>query len=224
MSTQLKAFDEIVMIPVADLDASETDIVRVESINDAHVEELAEALAHVSPPDWPPLLVRPWDVGAPDDGYAVLGGVHRVIAATHLGIEALPCRIVPHGDWEAAFEDNRLHGLGPSRADRKLHARRLAHRYPELSYREIGRRSGLSDKTVKAALTEGEGSIPSKQSPKASPIERWLRATYRLGNPPTIRDIRTDIDAFDEEDRPDVADIYAVIGHVLIEGASPYLE
>lgn len=210
----------ILRISLAELHCSEGDQVRVKGTEPAHVSALAEALAESPLDQWPRPLVTPWS-DDPGEGYAVLGGHHTIAVAERLGIEALVCRVMPNGDWEAAFEDNRLHGLGPSREDRKLHARRLAERYPQMSYREIGRRAGLSDKTVKRALDMEADAPPPRQAP--NPLDRWLRQTYLLDRPPSVRDVSGEIATYDADDRVEVATFYAAVGEALIDAAAPYL-
>ncbi len=210
-------------ITVADLFWSEQDQVRINGVDPAHVRELAEALAEVPFDQWPKPLVTCWHRDHPDEGYAILGGHHTIAVAQQQGIGALLCRVIPDGDWEDAFEDNRLHGLGPSPEDKKRHARRLAARYPEMGYREIGRRTGLSDKTAKRAI-EGAEEAVFKQRAASDPIERWFHSTNRLDSPPTPRKVKDDIDSYAVEDRADVAKLYTAIGRALVQAAAPYLE
>ena len=214
---------DIVHIPLAQLHVSDGDQVRVKGINQTHVNELKEALAETPRDEWPKPLVTPWS-SDPGDGYAVLGGNHTIVVAEGLGLEAMVCRVIPNGDWEAAFEDNRLHGLGPSSEDKKLHARRLADRYPDMSYREIGRRSGLSDKTVKRALNIHQEASAAEPRRAPDPLDRWLRQTNLLDEPPSATSISDEIADYDAGDRVDVATFYAAIGEALIDAAAPYLE
>jgi hypothetical protein len=214
---------ELVLIPIKDLHRWEEDLVRVNGIDHDHVRELAEALAEVPLDQWPKPLVTPWDPEHRDEGYALLGGGHTVEVARQRGVEKLLCRVIPEGDWEDAFEDNRLHGLPPSLEDRKQHARRLAKRYPEMSYSEIGRRAGLSDKTVKRALGGNRSESPSARA-KPRPLDRWFRQTFALERLPSAREVAQDIDAYDVAERSDVAAVYAMLGRTLVEAATPYLK
>lgn len=215
--------NQLMLIPLADLHHFEEDQVRVNGIDQDHVWELAEALAEVPLDQWPRPLATPWDPEHPDEGYALLGGGHTVEVGRQRGVDKLLCRVIPEGDWEDAFDDNRLHGLPPSLEDRRQHARRLAKRYPEMSYSEIGRRAGLSDKTAKRALDGNRSESPSSRA-KLRPLDRWFRQTFALDRLPSATEVVQDIDAYDAAERPDVAAVYATLGRTLVEAATPHLK
>lgn len=115
-----------------------------------------ERLLVSDPETWPPILVTP-----NGDGYTVLDGAHRVEAATRLKLSALRCDVIDNGDYPDAVQANLRHGLPLSKADRKEYARYLFEQDPSLSYSELGRRCGLSDKTAKAAVHDADSDTPS---------------------------------------------------------------
>lgn len=128
-----------------------------ESLDTEHLERLLAS----DPGEWPPLLVTPSE-GDPRS-FILLDGWHRYKVASLFKLVALPCQIVEHGGLEEAFEANLRHGLPLKRVDRKAYAHVLHDVYPDLPYREIGRRVGLDPKTVKTALTDTE-EIPQQAS------------------------------------------------------------
>jgi hypothetical protein len=183
------------------------------------VESHVRLLMESDPNDWPEILVSPDGSGR----YVVIDGFHRYEAASRLGTPLLRCRVVVGAGYPDAVAANVSHGLPLSMADRKDAARWYAAQYPNLSYREIGRRVGLSDKTVKSAIETSNTSEP-KGRDTPGPSERWLHQTYKLDAPPSVRDIRAEINAYNEDDRSDVARFYARVGRALVEASSPYVE
>jgi hypothetical protein len=217
--------DPIALLPLAQLRADDDFQPRSGGLSEAHVRVCCES----DPASWPPLLVTPNEAG----GYDLIDGFHRFEAANRLGLQALPCRIDPAADYFTAVAANITHGLPLSLADRKAAAVWLAEQEPDLSYRELGRRVGLSDKTVKRALTEE----PSAENPhaKTSPIRtlvRQVERTYRAGEGRTwlgfgrdgdAKAFRREIDAYDPDDQPDVARALLAFGHACVAAAQPYL-
>lgn len=203
-----------VMIPVDHLVLDTAYQPRARGLSPSHLKLLRES----DPQTWEALLVAPNGDGA----YTVLDGFHRTTVACELGLKQLPCIVQDGAGYPEAVAANISHGLPLSSDDRKEAARWWAEQEPHLSYREIGRRVGLSDKTVKRALSYPT-SEPSPSPSPASPTERWLRATYRLDAPPSLREVRADIETFAAEYRADVATFYAAIGQALVTAASSYL-
>ncbi len=195
---------------------------RLNGLNGRH---LALLLAS-DPAAWPPLVVSPHR----DGGYRVVVGFHRFEAARRLGLDRIGCVVVEGAGYREAFEANLSHGLPLSIEDRKEYARWLHHdgvtSGQSVSYREIGRRTGLSDKTVKTAI-EGDAENPQSDRRQRDPIDRLLatvdRTVYYNGQMPSPSSIANYIQLFDEEYRQDVAQSFARLGHSLIEAAEPYL-
>lgn len=138
--------------------------------------------------DWPPIRVVQ---GEQPDTYTVIDGFHRVEAARRLGLATIRAEVLDgEADYSIAFEYNAKNGLPLSTEDRKAFARFLHKQNPELSWREIGRRTGLNDETVKAACTgrpKNRKSTPrySAEQPTGSePLTAFFEwATQRQGVP-----------------------------------------
>lgn len=205
---------EPVMIPL-DLISDDTYYQpRTAGISESHVKVLMES----DPAAWPPALISP-----PENGmHRVIDGAHRVEAARRLKLPALPCRIDSDADYFTAVQANIAHGLPLAINDRKAAARWLAKSEPNLSLREIGRRVGLSDKTVRRAIESGNAESP-QESPARSPLSRWFSRTYGLDPIPSSREVARDIALYDDDERSEVARVYADIGKALVDGAAPYL-
>ncbi len=213
-------------IPLSRLNPNPDYQPRGNGLSEAHVQLLIEAGAE----QWPPLLVSPDDSG----GYDVIDGFHRHEAARRLGLTVLPCVVAPGAGYPDAVTANLAHGLPLGLADRKDFARWLAEQHPNWSYREIGRRSGLSDKTAKRAI-EADSSVTQPRSQPPDPLRRLVRLAYqayqarrgrtllgfgKAGNPTTFRRL---IDAYPEDEREDVATALTAFGHACVEAAGPYL-
>jgi len=198
------------------------------SLNETHVRQLMAS----EPDAWPPVLVTPQD-----GGYLLIDGFHRLEAATRLGLETLACTVVPDAGYPEAFAANMAHGLTLTIDERKDFVRWLADDEPGLSYRELGRRSGLNHETVKRALTEGADPEPAAPRPRTTPDpiatlvqsvvtaydaghgRTWL-GFGRDGNPNAFR---AEIAAYDECDQPNVARALLAFGHACVEAAQPFL-
>lgn len=188
---------------------------RRQGLSEAHVRLMAES----DPATWPPLLVAPEGNGQ----YVLIDGFHRYEAATRLGLAQVTCIVQDGAGYPDAVAANIAHGLPLSRDDRKDAARWWTDREPNLSYREIGRRVGLSDKTVKRAIEAPDAHRQPTQA-ASGPVDRWFRATYDLESPPTSKEIQADIATFAAEYQVVVATFYADIGRSLLHAATPYLE
>ena len=208
--------DPIMLIPIAQLTADERYQARGDGLSEAHVQLLMES----DPQAWPPVLVEPMG----DNTYGLRDGFHRHETASRLGLSALLCRVVDGAGYPEAVAANLTHGLPLSKADRKDAARWWAEREPDLSYREIGRRVGLSDKTVKAAITEDERPQAQRSAPDpAARLVSHLIRTYEAGSP-GVRALQREIAAYDDEWRGYIAEALARLGEELTEAAAPYLE
>lgn len=204
---------EPVMIPPARIIPDPDFQPRETGLSESHVRLLMES----DPATWPPLTVAP--DGA---GFVLIDGFHRREAAHRLGIAALPCVVVPGAGYPEAVAANLRHGLPLAMADRKEAARWYADQEPGLSFREIGRRVSLSDKTVKRAIESPSAECAEARS-APDPLDHWFTQTYNLDRTPSARDVRRDIDAYDEAERPEVARVYAETGEALIEASTLYL-
>lgn len=214
-------------IPLAAIMADE-DYQPRRALNEAHVRQLMDS----EPDAWPPVLVT-----LHDGGYLLIDGFHRLEAATRLGRETLACTVEPDAGYPEAFAANIAHGLTLTIDERKDFVRWLADDEPGLSYRELGRRSGLNHETVKRALTEGADPEPAAPRPRTTPdpiakLVRSVITTYeagygrtwlgfgRGGNPSAFR---AEIGAYDADDQPDVARALLAFGHACVEAAQPFL-
>lgn len=208
--------EQVAMIPVDCLIAEEQYQARGEGLSETHVRILMES----DSPGWPPVLVSPNGDGT----YGLRDGFHRVEAARRMGVPALRCYVVEGAGYPEAVVANIAHGLSLSRADRKDAARWWAETNPGMSYREIGRQVGLSDKTVKAALMEGER--PERSRPAPDPVARFVSQILRVDDDGAMssKKLWKEIESYNDESRASVAVALVGIGTVLVDAATPYLE
>ncbi len=213
---------QVEQIPLHKLRADEQYQPRMNGLSERYIQLLLAS----DPGEWPPLMVSPNGAG----GYYIIDGFHRYEAARRLGLKEVRCVVQEAAGYPEAFEANLRHGLPLSLEDRKAYARWLYHnalpRGQSLSYREIARRSGLSDKTVKAAI-EGDAENPQSNRVQRDPIDRLLtaidRTVYYNGQIPSASTIAAYIELFDEQYRLDVAGSFAKFGRSLIDAGEPYL-
>lgn len=112
---------------------------RLSGENDEHIRRLAETESAL-----PPILVH-------RSTMRVIDGMHRLRAATLKGLEEILVRFFDGSEEDAfiqAVNENAVHGLPLSLADRKAAARRILASHPQLSDRTIARYTGLVGKTV----------------------------------------------------------------------------
>jgi len=198
-----------------------------ESLKEAHIRLLMAS----DPTTWPPLLVTPGQ----DGRYLVIDGFHRFEAATRLGLVSLPCRIDPEAGYPEGFAANLNHGLPLSLNERKAFACWLHDAEPELSLRELGRRSGLNHATVKRALETEEVEPIERAKATSDPIRDLVRQvdrTYRsgvgrtwlgLGKDGNPTAFRREIASYEPEDQSEVAQALLAFGHACVAAAQPFL-
>lgn len=224
----------MVDLPVRLLQASDTYQPRGEGLDLDHLERLRAS----DPARWPPLLVSPNEAG----GYDVIDGFHRLHVAHERQLHTLRCEVVEGVGYPEAFAANLAHGLPLAPQDRKDFAVWLHEQEPTLSLRELARRSGLSDKTVKAALQSAENPQSVERAPAASPdpIVRLVKLARsaiadRMGVNKLTQFFSGKTDArqraeyvgwvlagYDDEERPVVAAALMTLGTALVEGARTY--
>ncbi|MBX7135066.1 MAG: ParB/RepB/Spo0J family partition protein [Fimbriimonadaceae bacterium] len=195
------------------------------------VERHVRLLMQTDPADWPPLLIAPDDDGC----FHIIDGFHRFEAATRLGLSALTCRIDPDADYPDAVLANIHHGLPLHPEDRKIAARHLAELDPSLSYREIGRRTGLNHETVKRAVEAADSQRAEHQRTNPDPVEKLVAQVYRtyagghgrswlgFGHDGNAKLFRRAIEAYREEDRETIAQAVLAFGQACVAAAQPFL-
>jgi len=146
-------------LPLTDIHLDPDLQPRVNGLDESHVQTLMDA-----PDAWPALVI------VLHNGRNVLvDGFHRYEAARRLGLDAVPVQVMsvpPDSDLTAlAFDLNARHGRPLSREDRRAFAARVLSDNPAHADREIGRRCGLSDKTVASVRREMEVGAEIPQSP-----------------------------------------------------------
>lgn len=206
---------EAVLVPLSQIVPDPQFQPRGGGLSASHLQMLAES----DPETWTPLTVSP----TADGRYSLIDGFHRFEIATRRKLEALPCIVLEGAGYPEAVFANIAHGLPLSRADRKEAARWWANEEPGLSYREISRRVGISDKTVKQAIGAGNKDAPQRRKP-IDPLDSWLQKTAQLDHLPNAREVAREIAEYAAADRPQVAKVYAAVGQALVDAAAPYAE
>lgn len=204
------------LIPLSQIDPDSSLQVRASGISEAHVHLLMES----NPDEWPPCIVAPMGDGT----FGLVDGEHRFTAAQRLDLPALRCFVIEGAGYAEAIAANIRHGLPLSKADRKDAARWYAYYHPDMSWLEISRRVGLSDKTVKAAVTKADQQPSERRKP--SPMSRLVMTAWQLYDDPNLStdDLIDALDSFDADDRPFAAAAFDVIGHAMIEAAAAVLK
>lgn len=198
-------------------------------LNETHVRQLMAS----DPDTWPPLLVTFSDDG---DKLLLIDGFHRHEAAMRLSLRELPSRIEPEAGYPEAFAANMHHGLTLTTSERKDFAIWLHEDDPTLSYRELGRRTGLNHETIKRAIeqpaTSTDGDRPQAKSDPIRKLVREVVRTYeaghgrslfglgKAGNPTAFQ---REIASYGSEDQPEVAQALLAFGHACVTAAQPFL-
>lgn len=192
-----------------------------------HVRLLMEA----GPDAWPALTAAPAD----DRFYDVTDGAHRLEASRRLNLASLPCVVVPGAGYPEADASNLNHGMPLSMADRKEAARWWAHEALGLSFREIGRRCGLNHETANKAIEAGDATAPAGENRQSDPILRLVglafgayrggagRSVLGFGMAGSAAAFCRQIDAYDDDERPKVAEALAAFGRAIVAATDPYL-
>jgi hypothetical protein len=215
------------LVPLERLRANENFQPRYDGLDQRHLRLLMQS----DPATWPPLLVTPNEIG----GYDLIDGFHRFEAARRLRVVALPCRIDPQADYPDGVLANLTHGLPLKLEDRKIAAQNMHSLEPQLSYREIGRRTGLHHETVKRVLESRRLARQGQQRAKPDPIERLVdqvvrisdashgRSWFGLGHDGNAKPLRRAIETYQEEERLAVARALVAFGHACVAAAEPFL-
>jgi hypothetical protein len=137
-----------------------------------------------APEDWPPITVAYID-GSP----VLVDGFHRHEAAVRLGCETITARgFYPEAGTDlfaTAFGLNAKHGRALTLRDRKTYAALLLQRHPELTDREIGRRTGLHHETVGALRAQHLRVAVPERKPGELPPDVGLFDGIRFGKKAT---------------------------------------
>ena len=130
---------EVVTVPVLSLRPADSP--RLNGEDKAHIARLAETDAPL-----PPILVDRRTM-------RVIDGMHRLMAASLQGLETIEVVFFDGSEADVflrAVQENVMHGLPLSLADRRAAAERIVTSHPQMSDRAIGRTTGLAAKTVAA--------------------------------------------------------------------------
>ncbi|MEV5606268.1 transcriptional regulator [Streptomyces sp. NPDC052299] len=127
------------------------DTPRLDGIDEAHALRLSEVFASL-----PPILVhRPT--------LRVIDGMHRVRAATLLGLDLIDAQFFDGAPDEAFIQSvarNIAHGLPLSIADRRAAAARILGAFPTMSDRSIAVYTGLDAKSVADVRRRSTAELP----------------------------------------------------------------
>jgi hypothetical protein len=197
------------------IDVDEDFQPRVKGLNQEYIEHLMTT----DPAHWPPLiLTREPNCHKP----SIVDGFHRYQAARRLGLTSIHAVEIPNLGYSDAVALNLGNGQALSRADRKEFAQWLRESDPALSLREIGRRCGLSDKTVKATLDVGAETPQTKRQPP-EPVERLVDVVSRHGRIDVAAFTR-EIRLYEDDYRPELATEIAATGEAMVRAADRFLE
>lgn len=120
---------------------------QVRPVNQEHLERLINSDVSA----WPPLKVVA-EEGT--DRCFIISGQHRYLAAKQKELHSLECELVEDCESDdqlrlVGYEENMRHGLPLSMHERKEYAKLLKKTSPDLSNREVARRAGIDEKTVR---------------------------------------------------------------------------
>jgi ParB-like chromosome segregation protein Spo0J len=141
--------DNSTWLPINSLLSSDSP--RIEGLDAAHAERLAEVEGEL-----PPILVQ-------RSTMRVIDGMHRLGAARIRGHEKILVQFVDCDEFDAflvAVAANIKHGLPLTLADRRAAAERIIDQRPAASDRSIAELSGLASKTVAAIRRNSPDPLP----------------------------------------------------------------
>ncbi|MEU2073854.1 ParB N-terminal domain-containing protein [Streptomyces sp. NPDC013489] len=127
------------------------DSPRLNGVDEEHVRRLADIYGSL-----PPVLVHRTTM-------RVVDGMHRVAAASSMGLSSVEVQYFDGADEEAFLRSvtaNIAHGLPLSVTDRKAAAERILRARPELSDRSVASYTGLDAKTVAAIRPRSTADSP----------------------------------------------------------------
>jgi len=182
----------VVAIPVLSLHPADSP--RLNGEDKAHIARLAETETPL-----PPILVDRRTM-------RVIDGMHRLMAASLQGRETID--VIFFGGSEAdgflrAVEENIVHGLPLSQADRRAAAVRIIASHPHLSNRAIGHSVGLAAKTVATIRRSESDEIPQPNARvgkdgRVRPLDSGPGRRRAAGiSPARVRDVRRRIERGD---------------------------
>ncbi|MGV9252045.1 ParB/RepB/Spo0J family partition protein [Streptomyces sp. NPDC003697] len=154
--------------PVRIINLAPADTPRLNGIDEAHAQRLAEVFESL-----PPILVhRPT--------MRVIDGMHRLRAASSLGVEFIDAQFFDGPEDEAFIQSvarNIAHGLPLSIADRRAAAERILVSFPAMSDRSIAVYTGLDAKTVadvrrRSAVENPQPNVRVGRDGRAHPLDR----------------------------------------------------
>ena len=140
---------EAVAVPILSLRPADSP--RLNGEDKAHIARLAETESPL-----PPILVHRRTM-------RVIDGMHRLMAASLQGRETINVVFFDGSEEDSflrAVEENVIHGMPLSRADRRHAAERIIASHPQMSDRAIGQASGLTSKTVATIRKRSTGDVP----------------------------------------------------------------
>jgi ParB-like chromosome segregation protein Spo0J len=116
--------------------------------------------------------------------YGLIGGHHRWEAAKLLKLSAIAARVQQvHDTGEArlaAIEDNVKNGLPVSRQAKLELAERLKMAYPDMSNRQIAKRAGISEGTVRRMLARLDTEETEKEMQERYSVASEVPAARKL--------------------------------------------
>jgi hypothetical protein len=143
----------VVAVPVLALKPADSP--RLNGEDKAHIARLAETETPL-----PPILVQKHTM-------RVIDGMHRLMAASLQGRETIDVIFFEGSDADIflrAVQENVVHGLPLSQADRRAAAERIIASHPHMSDRAIGHSVGLAAKTVAAIRKRSSGEVPQSNA------------------------------------------------------------
>jgi hypothetical protein len=143
---------------------------RAHGLNQAHVEEIAEAYRAGEPVE-PPVV---WKITDGPKGYKLSQGFHRLEAARRAGLTHLDCVVMSGTELKClidAMTSNRAHGLKRTNDDKRRCVAVLLEKLPKNSDRSIAELAGVGHTFVasirgeKPPQVESDSTCPSPKGP-----------------------------------------------------------